>query len=139
MLWSRISFRLSVRQVVSRIILRGCALVNFLLHPIWAQHVIPGADSFLLLLDGHALEVGDLPLHILDRRALVDGLDVQRDHHAALQVQEVRQHPVCQFRRENLQERHGPIGPADLEHPAIFEGEAVRGDEILAGKAGFMA
>ncbi|WP_347282865.1 hypothetical protein, partial [uncultured Bacteroides sp.] len=40
MLWSRVSFRLSVRQAVSRVILRGCALVNSLLHPIWAQHDI---------------------------------------------------------------------------------------------------
>ena len=58
---------------------------------------------------------------------------MERDHHAAFQVQEVRQHPVGQFRGQDLQEGHSPVGPADLEHPAILEGEAVRGDEVLAG------
>ena len=37
MLWSRISFRLSVRQVVSTVILVGSACFYFSLRPIWAR------------------------------------------------------------------------------------------------------
>ena len=39
MLCSRFSFRLSVRQVVSRVILRGSALHYFAQRPIWAHKV----------------------------------------------------------------------------------------------------
>ena len=39
MLCSRFSFRLSVRQVVSRVILRGSALHYFAQRPIWAHSV----------------------------------------------------------------------------------------------------
>ena len=39
MLCSRFSFRLSVRQVVSRVILRGSALHYFAQRPIWAHGV----------------------------------------------------------------------------------------------------
>lgn len=39
MLCSRFSFRLSVRQVVSRVILRGSALHYFAQRPIWAHAV----------------------------------------------------------------------------------------------------
>ena len=62
---------------------------------------------------------------------------MERDHHAGLQVQEVSQHPVRQLRGEYLKERHGPIGPADLEHPPTLKCEAVRGDEVLTRKPGF--
>ncbi|WP_288149690.1 hypothetical protein, partial [Bacteroides acidifaciens] len=55
MLWSRVSFRLSVRQAVSRVILRGCALVNSLFHPIWAQHIVAGAHRLFLLLYLHGV------------------------------------------------------------------------------------
>ena len=41
MLCSRFSFRLSVRQVVSRVILRGSALHYFAQRPIWA-HAVDG-------------------------------------------------------------------------------------------------
>ena len=41
MLCSRFSFRLSVRQVVSRVILRGSALHYFAQRPIWA-HTVDG-------------------------------------------------------------------------------------------------
>ena len=99
-------------------------------------HIVSASDGLFLLLNGHFLQIGDLPLHIFNGRALVNGLDMERDHHAAFQVQEVRQHPVGQLRGQDLQEGHCPVGPADLEHPAILEGEAVRGDEVLAGKAG---
>ena len=40
-LCSRISFRFSVRQVVSRVILRGSALYYFVQRPIWA-HAVDG-------------------------------------------------------------------------------------------------
>ena len=100
-------------------------------------HVISGADGLLLLLDLHAVQVGELPLDIFDGGVLVDGLDVQRHHLAVLQVQEVLQHFVRQLRGQNLQEGRRAVGPADLEHPAILEGEAVRGDEVLAGQPGF--
>lgn len=39
MLCSRFSFRLSVRQVVSRVILRGSALHYFAQRPIWAHDI----------------------------------------------------------------------------------------------------
>ena len=39
-------------------------------------HVITGADGFLLFLDFGAIQIGDLAFDLLDRRRLVDGLDV---------------------------------------------------------------
>ena len=50
-LCSRFSFRLSVRQVVSRVILRGSALHYFAQRPIWAH----GVDGHLV---EHVLTVG---------------------------------------------------------------------------------
>ena len=61
---------------------------------------------------------------------------MQRDHHAAVQVEKIRQHPVCQLRRENLYEGQRAEGFADLKHFPGLKREAVRGDEILAGQAG---
>ena len=54
MLCSRFSFRLSVRQVVSRVILRGSALHYFAQRPIWAH----GVDGFLAQHGSQLLEGG---------------------------------------------------------------------------------
>ena len=90
MLWSRVSFRLSVRQAVSRVILRGCALVNSLFHPIWAQHIIACADCLFLFLDLGPVQVGDLSFHRLDGADLVHGLDMEADNLAGFHVQKIR-------------------------------------------------
>ena len=45
MLWSRISFRLSVRRVVSTVIWVGSAWFYFLLRPIWARALRVGDDD----------------------------------------------------------------------------------------------
>ncbi len=100
-------------------------------------HVVSGADGLLLLLDLHAVQVGELPLDVFDGGVLVNGLDVQRHHLAVLQVQELFQHLVRQLRGQDLQKGRRAVGPADLEHPAVLEGEAVRGDEVFAGQPGF--
>ena len=62
-------------------------------------HVVSGADGLFLLLDGHFLQIRDLPLDGLDGLDLIHGLDVHTDDEGAFHVEEVRQHPVVQLRR----------------------------------------
>ena len=57
---------------------------------------------------------------------------------AALQIQEVGQHPVRQLRGQDLQEGRRAVGPADLEPLLMGKGKAVRGDEVLGGEAGLV-
>ena len=64
-LCSRFSFRLSVRQVVSRVILRGSPLRYTTQCPIWAH-----------FLDFGTVKLGDDSLDGLNRRSLVNRLDV---------------------------------------------------------------
>ena len=59
-------------------------------------HVIPGAYRLFLFLDLHLVQVRDLPLHILDRGHLVNGLNVQRNDQAGFHGEEVRKAPVVQ-------------------------------------------
>ena len=49
-------------------------------------HIVPGTDGLFLLLDLHAVQVGELPLDVFDGGVLVDGLDVQGHHLAVFQV-----------------------------------------------------
>ena len=89
------------------------------------------SDCLFLLFNFGAVQVGDLPLDRLDGVHLVHGLDVQIDDQAALHVQEVRQHPVIQFRGHDLDKGHSPILPAHAERPAIAELKAAGCDEVL--------
>ena len=67
-------------------------------------HVIAGADSLLLFLDLHLLQVGHLALDILDRLRLIDGLDMNIDADRVIELQEVRKELIGQLGSEDLKE-----------------------------------
>ena len=69
-------------------------------------HVVAAADSLFLFLDLHAVKVGDLALDSLDGGNLIDRLNVHRDDERTFHIQKIRQHPVIQFWREDLQKRN---------------------------------
>ena len=83
MLCSRFSFRLSVRQVVSRVILRGSALHYFAQRPIWAhkvdcllaQHLADFLERGFLLAAEEKCAVTVARDGV--RRILVDGLELR--------------------------------------------------------------
>ena len=124
MLCSRFSFRLSVRQVVSRVILRGSPLRYTTQCPIWAH-----------LFNFHLVEVSNLHLDALDGFRLINRADMKIDRDVAVHVEEVSQHPVIEFRREDLQEAHCADGLAHLEALAFTEVEGSGRDEIFAAES----
>ena len=78
MLCSRFSFRLSVRQVVSRVILRGSALHYFAQRPIWAhsvnQHLTMGLLLYVQLAEAVEPEGHKLGAHLGLRQFLTGNL-----------------------------------------------------------------
>ena len=89
-LCSRFSFRLSVRQVVSRVILRGSPLRYTTQCPIWAH-----------LLDRVTVQLGDGALDRFDGLVLVHRVDVHGDDLAGFHSQKVFQQLVAQVRRRD--------------------------------------
>ena len=61
---------------------------------------------------------------------------MQADDQRAFHIQKIRQHPVIQLRRENLQKRNSPVFFTHTELLAGAELEAGRRDEILGGQTG---
>ena len=59
---------------------------------------------------------------------------MQADDQRAFHIQKIRQHPVIQLRRENLQKRNSPVFFTHTELLAGAELEAGRRDEILGGQ-----
>ena len=135
MLCSRVSFRLSVRQFVSRVILRGCTLINFLPHPIWAQHVVPAPYGFFLLLYLRPIEIGDFPLDSLDSCGLVYRLNVHSDDQTGFHIQKICKQTVIEFRRDDLQKRCGAVLIAHVEVLAGLELKGRRSDKVFYGKS----
>ena len=98
-------------------------------------HIIARADRLFLFLDGHFLQVCDLPLDGLDGLDLIDGLDVHGYHKGVVHIQKVRQQPVIQLRREYLQKGHAAEFLPDAEVVAVSELKGAGGDEVLDGQA----
>ena len=99
-------------------------------------HVITGTDSFLLFLNLGLVQIGDGSLDGLDGADLIHGLNMEIHNDVALNVQEVLQNTVTEFRSQNLQEADG--GKL-LAHPEVLcpvEQEGTGGNEILGGQAG---
>ena len=65
-------------------------------------HVVPGTNSFFLLLNLHGIKVCDFPFDGFDGLGLVDGLHMEIDENAAFRFEEVGQHFVRKFRRKDL-------------------------------------
>ena len=99
-------------------------------------HVISRPDSLFLFLDLAFIQIGDAALDGLDGLGLIQALDVHGHYQAAFHVQELGQHPILQFRGQDLQEGHRRVFLSHAEHPGILELEGGRGNEILGGQAG---
>ena len=112
MLCSRFSFRLSVRQVVSRVILRGSPLRYTTQCPIWAH-----------FLDLAAIQFGDGALDRLDSTVLIDTLNVHGDDLGRIHVQKILQQLVADVGCRDAQKAGGAIDAAHLERPGVFEGK----------------
>ena len=99
-------------------------------------HIVSGAHSLFLFLNGHFLEVGNLSLDGLDCLDLIHGLNVHIDNEARFHIQEVCQHTVVQLRCENLQEGHTAQLAAETEGAAVLELKGAGRDEVLDGQPG---
>ena len=97
-------------------------------------HIVAGSYSLFLFLNLHLVEVGDLHLNALDGLRLIDGADMEVDGDVAVHIKEVREHPVIQLRRENLQEAHRADGLAHLEALALPEVKGGGCDEVLTAQ-----
>lgn len=111
-LCSRFSFRLSVRQVVSRVILRGSPLRYTTQCPIWAH-----------LLDFAAIQFRDGALDGLDGTVLIDTLDVHGNDLRGIHVQKILQKLVADVGCRDAQKAGSAKDAAHLERPGIFEGK----------------
>ena len=98
-------------------------------------HVVSGADCLLLFVDLALVKVGNLALDHPDSFCLIKGLDVHGDDQAGFEIQEVRQHTVVQFGREDLKERYRTDFFAHGEDAAVPELEGAGGDEVLGGQS----
>ena len=65
-------------------------------------HVVPGTNSFFLLLNLHGIKVSDFSFNRLDGLGLVDGLHMEIDENSAFRFEKVGQHFVRKFRRKDL-------------------------------------
>ena len=99
-------------------------------------HVVACADGLFLLLNLHAVEIGDLAFDSLDGGNLIDRLDVHRDDDGTFHVQKFSQHPVVQFRGEDLQERSRAALLSDAEGIALGKFKGAGRDEVLDGQTG---
>ena len=99
-------------------------------------HVISGADGFFLFLDLASIEVGDLALHRLDSLHLIHRLDVQTHDQAGFHVEKIRQHPVVEFRGQNLYETDRAMLLTHLELLSGTEGKGAGSDEVFGREAG---
>ena len=126
MLCSRFSFRLSVRQVVSRVILRGSPLRYTTQCPIWAH--------FLNLT---SVQFRDGALDRFDGAVLVYRLDVHGNNLAGIHVQKVLQQLVADVGCRDAQKTGGAKDAAHLEGAAVLERKGGGCNGILHGKPAF--
>lgn len=124
-LCSRFSFRLSVRQVVSRVILRGSPLRYTTQCPIWAH-----------FLDLHSVEIGDLALHVANGCNLINGLNMDGHDEAGFHGEEIGQAAVIQIRRKDGEEADLTLPIAYPEGVLVTEVKAGWNDEVLGRKSG---
>ena len=94
-------------------------------------HVVAAADSLFLFLDLHAVKVGDLALDGLDGGNLIDRLNVHRDDERTFHIQKIRQHPVIQFWREDLQKRNRTALLPDAEVISFGKFKGAWRNEVL--------
>ena len=99
-------------------------------------HIVAGTDSFLLFLNLHLVQIGNLGLDALDGLSLINGADMKIDSNVGVHIEEVSQHTVIQLRRENLQKAHRADGSAHLETLAFPKVERGRRDEVFAAETG---
>jgi len=125
-LCSRFSFRLSVRQVVSRVILRGSPLRYTTQCPIWAHFLNLGT-----------IQLRDGMLNGLDCFVLVYRLDVHGNDLGRIHVQKILQKLVADVGCRDAQKAGGAEDAAHLEGAAVLEGKGGGRNGILHGKAAF--
>ncbi len=94
-------------------------------------HIVAAAHRPFLLLYLHGVQVGDLPLDHFDGLVLVDAPDVHGHHDIPIRLHEVGEDAVVHLRRQNLQEGHRPVPPANAEGAGLPEVEGGRRDEVL--------
>jgi len=99
-------------------------------------HVVAGPDSLLLLFNLHLVEIRDFRLDALDCLRLINSPDMKIDRDVAVHVEEISQHTVIEFRRENLQKADRANGFAHLEALSFAEVKRSGGDEVLRAKPG---
>ena len=99
-------------------------------------HVVAGADRLLLLLYLRRVQLGQFPFDRFYCAHLVDGFDVHTDDERAVHLKEVREQPVIQLRRDDVEEGHGAVFRAHLEVAARRKSKAARRDEVLDAQAG---
>ena len=99
--------------------------------------IVPGPHRLALFLHLHFADVGELALDGLNGLELIHRLNMERNRHFRIQLQDLRQELVRELGRQNLQVgRRAPI-LADAERPGLPEVEAVRRDIVLCAKPGF--
>ena len=100
-------------------------------------NIIPGTDSFFLLLDLAAVQFRDGALHRLDGTVLVNGLDVHGNDLAGIHVQKILQKLVADVGCRDAQKADGAEDTAHLEGAAVLEGKGGGRNGILRGKPAF--
>ena len=98
-------------------------------------HIVATAHRPLLLLYLHSVQIGDLPLDHFDGLVLVDAPNVHGHHDIPVRLHEVGEDAVVHLRRQDLQEGHGPVPPADAEGTGLPKMEGGRRNEVLYRKA----
>ena len=99
--------------------------------------IVPGPHRLALFLHLHFADVGELALDGLNGLELIHGLNMERNRHFRIQLQDLRQELVRELGRQNLQVgRRAPV-LADAERPGLPEVEAVRRDIVLCAEPGF--
>ena len=87
-----------------------------------------------MLLNLHAVKVGDLALNRLDCFVVVDTLNVQIDDNPVFRVHEVGKHTVGEFRRDDLQKGNCAKLAAHLKHSPVAKSERGRRDKVFDRK-----
>ena len=99
-------------------------------------HVVAGAYSLLLLLYLRRVQLCQFPLDRFYGAHLVEGLDVHTGDERAVHLKEVREQPVIELRRDDVEEGHGAVFRAHAEVAARGKSKAARRDEVLDAQAG---
>ena len=99
-------------------------------------HVISRSDRFLLFLDLHSVEIGDLALHVANGCNLINGLNMDGHDEAGFHGEEIGQAAVIQIRRKDGEEADLALPIAHPEGVLVTEVKAGWNDEVLGRKSG---